>query len=116
MPLTKTISATIDIASQNYVGLDDTLILQNKEVYTLNLTIHDGGNPLDITGYDVSLLLGGTEVALTHVSSSDGTTTLSILDTALIFPTTGLQKLILKIVDGTVESHFRGITLYTNKY
>lgn len=114
MALTKTLTATIDKDSGNYAGLDEEILLLDKNVYTINLTINEGANSLDVTGFTVSLLLGGTDIPLTHTNSAAGEVSLVIADTGLLFPSTGLQRLTLKIVDGITEAHFKGLSFYTS--
>jgi len=113
MAFTKTFSHTIDIASGNYsTGTDDIVMnILDKEVYTLQLTIVDGGTAVDLTSLTAEFLDG--TVALPNVSVTDAATGRVDITFADVsgYSQNDVKSIILKITDGTLERHYKGFKM-----
>lgn len=124
MAITKTITASANLDTLTYLPVDDTIILQDKSVYTLNVNIlsdKDTPTAFDLTGVDSADLVFkrqyGPESTLTGVTLptdlTTGILTTAISDTSTITDAEGELScnVVLHTTAGNIERNVRGFTI-----
>lgn len=121
MSLKRSINIEIDIRDAERVHVKEKIVLNNKNVYTLELTLKDNKVVKDLTDIDSTFIVMKTpsgetkRLGLTVVEATDGTMKYEIPDPSTVFEGKGkyVCNLELKHSSESSELHAKGFIIYT---
>jgi hypothetical protein len=109
MAYTKLFQHNLHLDKMKYSSGDEPVVLNilDKNVYTLELKILEGGVAVDLTGLTLEFLEGSNTLPHSVTDAVNGVITLVFDDISSETANT-TKEVILKVVNGSVERHYRG--------